>query len=49
MPRDGRVAIEPGAVLERAVIRGPVSIAAGARIIDSYVGPYTSIGEGVEV
>ncbi len=46
---EGRVAIEPGAVLERAVIRGPVSIAANARIIDSYVGPYTSIGEGVEV
>ncbi len=46
---EGRVAIEQGAVLERAVIRGPVSIAAGARIVDSYVGPYTSIGEGVEV
>ncbi len=46
---EGRVAIEEGVVLERSVIRGPVSIAAGARIIDSYIGPYTSIGADVEV
>jgi glucose-1-phosphate thymidylyltransferase len=46
---EGRVAIEPGAVIERSVVRGPVVIGAGARIVDSYVGPYTSIGPGVEV
>jgi glucose-1-phosphate thymidylyltransferase len=46
---EGRVAIEEGAVLERSVVRGPVAIAAGARIVDAYVGPYTSIGPDVEV
>jgi glucose-1-phosphate thymidylyltransferase len=46
---EGRVVIEPGAVLERSVVRGPAVIAAGARIEDAYVGPYSSIGEGVHV
>jgi len=46
---EGRVVVERGAVLERSVIRGPAVIATGAHIVDSYVGPYTSIGEGVEV
>jgi glucose-1-phosphate thymidylyltransferase len=46
---EGRVAIEEGAVIERSVVRGPATIAAGARIIDAYVGPYTSIGPDVEV
>jgi glucose-1-phosphate thymidylyltransferase len=46
---EGRVVIEAGAVLERSVVRGPVTIAAGARIIDAYIGPYTSIGPDVEV
>ena len=38
---EGRVAIEPGAKLERSVVRGPAVIGEDARIIDSYVGPYT--------
>jgi glucose-1-phosphate thymidylyltransferase len=46
---EGRVAIESGAVLERTAVRGPAVIGAGARISDSYIGPYTSIGEGCEV
>ena len=46
---EGRVAIEAGAKLERSVVRGPAIIAAGARIVDSYVGPYTSIDRDVEV
>ncbi len=36
---EGRVAIEEGAVLERSVVRGPVTIAAGARVVDAYIGP----------
>jgi glucose-1-phosphate thymidylyltransferase len=46
---EGRVVIEAGAVLERAVVRGPAVIGADARIVDAYVGPYTSIASGVSV
>jgi glucose-1-phosphate thymidylyltransferase len=46
---EGRVAIEPGASVERSVVRGPAIIGAGARVADAYIGPYTSIGEGVEI
>ena len=46
---DGRVVIEPGAKLERTVVRGPAVIAAGAHVTDSYIGPYSSIGENVRV
>jgi glucose-1-phosphate thymidylyltransferase len=46
---EGRVVIEAGAVLERAIVRGPVIIGAGARVVDSYVGPFTSVGAGVEI
>ena len=42
---DGRVIVEPGAVLERATVRGPAVIGAGARLTDCYVGPYSAIGE----
>jgi glucose-1-phosphate thymidylyltransferase len=46
---EGRVVIEPGAKLERSVVRGPAVIGAGACIEDAYVGPYTSIGDDVHV
>jgi glucose-1-phosphate thymidylyltransferase len=46
---EGRVAIEKDARLEGSVVRGPAIIGAGARITDAYIGPYSSIGEGVEV
>jgi len=46
---EGRVAIEPGARLERCVVRGPAVIASGARLTDSYVGPYTSIDTDVHI
>ncbi|MDP9863425.1 MULTISPECIES: glucose-1-phosphate thymidylyltransferase [Streptosporangium] len=39
----GRVVVEPGAVVERSRIVGPAIVGAGARILDSYVGPFTSI------
>ncbi len=46
---EGRVVVEAGARLERSVVRGPAIIGADARIIDAYVGPYTSIDAGVVV
>jgi glucose-1-phosphate thymidylyltransferase len=42
---DGRVVVEPGARLERSAVRGPAIIGSGARLSDSYVGPYTAVGE----
>ncbi|MGI8460108.1 MAG: glucose-1-phosphate thymidylyltransferase [Solirubrobacterales bacterium] len=46
---EGRVVIEAGARLERAVVRGPAVIGAGAQITDAYIGPYTAIADGVVV
>jgi glucose-1-phosphate thymidylyltransferase len=46
---EGRVVIEAGARLERSVVRGPSIVGAGARIVDSYVGPYTSIDRDVQI
>jgi glucose-1-phosphate thymidylyltransferase len=46
---DGRVILEKGASIAGSVIRGPAVIGAGARIEESYIGPYTSIGEEVEI
>lgn len=46
---DGRVVIEPGARIERSRIRGPVAIAAGSTIVDSFIGPFTAIGRGCEI
>ena len=45
----GRVEIDPTAVVRRSVIRGPVIIGRHARVLDAFVGPYTSIGAGALV
>ena len=46
---EGKVVVEKGAVIERSVIRGPAVIGRGARIVHAYVGPFTSIGNDVEI
>jgi glucose-1-phosphate thymidylyltransferase len=46
---EGRVVIEPGAKLERTVVRGPAIIGSGTRISDAYVGPYTAIDRDVVI
>lgn len=46
----GKVSIGKGTVIgPRVLIRGPVAIGAGCRIENSYIGPYTSIGDEVEI
>jgi glucose-1-phosphate thymidylyltransferase len=42
----GRVVIDPGAVVEDSVLRGPLVIGADTKIVRSYLGPFTSIGDG---
>ncbi len=46
---EGRAVIGPGTVVERSRLRGPLIIGAGASIRDAYIGPFTSIGDGVEL
>jgi len=50
----GRVVIEEGAVIRDSTIKGPCVIGRNCQIINSYIGPYTSIGnecviEGTEI
>ncbi|TMD43639.1 MAG: glucose-1-phosphate thymidylyltransferase [Chloroflexi bacterium] len=45
----GKVVVETGAVVENSVVRGPAIIGRGARIVNSYVGPFTSIYHTVEI
>ena len=45
----GRVSIHPTARLDGAKLRGPAVIGPGAELVDTYVGPYTSIGAGVRL
>lgn len=46
---DGRVVVEEGAEVVRSVLRGPCIIGKGSRIVNSYIGPFTSIYHGVLV
>ena len=46
---DGRVTVESGARIIRSRIRGPAAIAAGAVIVDSFIGPFTAIGRDCEI
>jgi glucose-1-phosphate thymidylyltransferase len=46
---EGKVVIEAGATIERSVVRGPVIIGAGTHVANAYIGPFTSIGDRVEI
>ena len=46
---EGQVIIQPTAKIINSVIRGPAIIGAGSRIENSFIGPFTSIHENVEI
>jgi len=46
---EGRVVVEDGAEVVRSNLRGPAIIGKNSRIVDSYIGPFTSIYYGVTV
>jgi glucose-1-phosphate thymidylyltransferase len=45
----GHVQLEVGATVRNSVLRGPCIVGEGAAIVDSYVGPFTSIGPGTRI
>ncbi len=50
----GRVVIEEGSVIKDSVVKGPCVIGSNSRVVNAYIGPYTSIGnncriEGTEI
>lgn len=46
---DGRVVIESDVIINDSHIRGPVIIGSGSQIINSYVGPFTSIQKNCRI
>jgi glucose-1-phosphate thymidylyltransferase len=46
---EGRVVVEAGAEVVRSTVRGPAIIGARARVVDSFVGPFTSIAADCEL
>jgi glucose-1-phosphate thymidylyltransferase len=45
----GKVILEAGAAVIDSIVRGPAIIGERAQIVNSYVGPFTSISRGVEI
>lgn len=45
----GRVVIGEGTMLERSVVRGPAVIGRNCVLRDAFIGPYTSIADGVTI
>jgi glucose-1-phosphate thymidylyltransferase len=45
----GRVVLQEGASVVRSTVRGPAIIGKGTKIVDAYVGPFTSIYHGCVV
>ena len=45
----GKVILEEGAVIYNSIVRGPIVVGKNTIIKYSYIGPYTSIGKGVNI
>lgn len=45
----GRVCVDNNAIVKNSRIRGPVIIGEGSEIINSFIGPYTSVGNHVKI
>jgi glucose-1-phosphate thymidylyltransferase len=45
----GEVRLDEGVKVERSILRGPCVIGSGVEIVDSYVGPFTSIGPNTRI
>ncbi|AWR99874.2 glucose-1-phosphate thymidylyltransferase [Metallosphaera hakonensis] len=46
---DGRVVVEEGVVVRNSVVRGPVLLGRNTKVVNSYIGPFTSVGESCEI
>ncbi len=46
---NGRIRSEEGAVIEKTTVRGPVIIGKNTKVLRSYIGPFSSIGENVVI
>jgi len=46
---EGRVVVEEGAEVTGSRIRGPAVIGRDARVINSFIGPFTAVGNGCEI
>ena len=46
---EGRVVVQPGAVIKDSTVRGPAIIGEGTRIVNSFIGPFTSISYDCEI
>ena len=46
---DGRVVVAAGAEIVNSTVRGPVVIGCNTRIVDSFIGPFSAIGDGCTI
>ncbi|MGH2794119.1 MAG: glucose-1-phosphate thymidylyltransferase [Actinomycetota bacterium] len=45
----GNVVLQEGSIVENSSIRGPAVIGRDTRVVDSFIGPYTAIGDGCTI